>query len=324
VPGFLRPLVKTEFPDGAGANRFKGGSDGLYWVEIAFQPQPFLQTDDETSTLESGFIGDSHLIVSDPLDGETDRKHCFTIDCESLKTKYYFYCNIRGRLSHVNIKLVSKNIEESVRLARYNLEPFLSGWAARFNVPIYIFRTRVLEELTGVTQTTIFHQLYPRIRIPEAEISNKVWWYPDDTRLLDLYREALNTTSPKYQFLCYFAAIHLAFRIRKNRSAIATEKGDRSARKRERFDEADWFSNILTAKVRAEVIGKKLTAVYERLRPLRNQIAHALVDEDNDESVLISDDHIYPYLPVAKRLAERLLSNELGRPNSGTKHALEP
>lgn len=170
-----------------------------------------------------------------------------------------------------------------------------------------------MEEQTEITQITMFHQIYPRVRVPETEITNNSWWYPDDTRLLDLYREALNTTSPKYQFLCFFAVIELATRIRKKKRAVdSVDHGNHPAR--ERFDEPDWFRKILTSEVQAQVIGKKLSYVHEKiLRPLRNQIAHALVEENNDESKLMLDDCIYPYLPVAKRLAERLLLSELGQ-----------
>lgn len=313
MPGFLTPHKRTIFPEGFDTTTFKGGSVGQYWVEISFHPQPFLQSDEDNTALQSGFIGDSHLIISEPLEGTADRKYCFSVLSKNLDARYYFYCNKHGRLSHVNVQLHASTFDEAANFATTNLNPLLAGWAARFNVPIYVFRLRVLEENTQITRTTIFHQQYPRVSVPETEMLNKISWYPDDTRLMDLYREGLNTSSPKYQFLCYFAVIDLAMRLRIKRTKAAVARGELPVRERELFVQEDWFTKIVAVEVNSRVIGKKLTVVWnDVLKPIRNSVAHALLAEEDDDSALTSNDDVYPYLPVAKRLAEHLLSCEFG------------
>lgn len=137
---------------------------------------------------------------------------------------------------------------------------------------------------------------------------NRGYWVPKDTRVLDFYREALNATNPKYQFLCYFKVVELILNLRTERDSLARKQGKKVKRVRVLLLEEKWFLEHLSQDVK-KLLGKKFTTIKDNiLRPIRNKIAHALVEEDDGTE--LRDDEIFPYLPVVKLMSERLLAAE--------------
>ncbi len=111
MPGYLRPHVQTIFP-GPQDPKYTPeqnslGGRGSYWVEFTFQPSPILQSSLKAEELRTGFIGDSHLAINDPLPDGVERKHVFTVREANIDREYFMYCNSHGRLSHV--KELSQN-----------------------------------------------------------------------------------------------------------------------------------------------------------------------------------------------------------------------
>jgi hypothetical protein len=319
MPGYLRPHIQTIFPGPTDPKytpeQNASGKAGFYWVEFTFLPQPLLYHDSEGQDLRSDFVGDSHLIISEPLPTDVKHKHIFTVNATVHSASYFMYCNNHGRLSHVNFRAFAQDFDQATQAAKDDLNPFLSGWAARFNVPLYVFRIRVLEEATNVVRNIIYHQVYPLVRIM-LDNMNQAYWFPNDIRIFDFYREALNTTSPKYQFLCYYKVIELVLSLRAARVAEARKKGAVPAQYRDLLGEEAWFMPHLSPDLRIAVIGKKFTAIRDDLlRPLRNKIAHALVEEDDGSR--LDDDEVFPYLPIAKLMAERLLAAEAFEQQTG-------
>jgi hypothetical protein len=320
MPGYLRPHVQTILPGPKDpkytSERDSSGRHGSYWVEFTFQPSPILQSSLEEEELRSGFIGDSHLVISDPLPEGVNRKHVFTVNESKKDVEYFIHCNKQGRLSHVNFKSNADNFDQVLMLARRNFEPFLSGWSARFNVPLYVFRIRILEESSNIVRNILFYQLYPIVHISQEDM-NRGYRVPEDTRVLDFYREALNSTSPKYQFLCYFKVVELVLSLRAERDLMARQQGKKVNRVRDLLLEEKWFLEHLSDDLKPTILGKKFTTLKDSvLRPIRNKIAHALVEDD--DGTQLKDDEIFPYLPVAKLMAERLLAAETIEQLTGT------
>jgi hypothetical protein len=320
MPGYLRPHIQTIFP-GPTDPKYKpgqsaSGKPGSYWVEFTFLPQPLLCGNVEEQDLRSGFVGDSHIVISEPLPSDLDRKHVFTVKATANSADYFMYCNNHGRLSHVNFRSFAQGFDEATKAATDHLYPFLAGWSARFNAPLFVFRIRLLEEETNVIRNIIYHQAYPLVKITPDDL-NQSYWFPNDLRIFAFYREALNTTSPKYQFLCYFKVIELVLSLRADRVAKARKQGTVPTRYSDLLGEEDWFMPHLSPHLRTAVLGKKFTAIRDDLlRPLRNKIAHALVEEDDGSR--LDDDEVYPYLPIAKLMAERLLAAEAYEQQTGT------
>lgn len=238
MPGYLRPHIQTTFP-GPDDQRQKSdqnqeGRPGWYWVELTFQPNPILFSEAEQILLRQDYIGDSLLILSDPLPVDEDRKHIFTIKAQPDALEYFVYCNQKGRLSHINFRHHASCFAEAIRVAREKIQPFLSGWSVHFNVPLYVFRIRALEESTNVVRTIFYHQLYAPVHVSSAE-TNRLYWFPGDTRVISFYHDALNATSPSYQFLCYFKVTELVLGLRGKRAAEAKQKGNVKIRQRDVF-----------------------------------------------------------------------------------------
>jgi len=312
MPGYLRPHVQTIFPGPQDpkytSEQDPSGKLGNYWVEFTFQPSLILLSNLKEEELRSGFIGDSHLEISDILPEGVNRKHVFTVKEAKRDCEYFVYCNKYGRLSHVNFMSNADNFDQSLMLARTRFEPFLSGLSAKFNVPLNVFRIRVFEESSNIVRNTIFYQRYPVVKISQEDM-NRGYWVPEDTRVLDFYREALNSTSPKYQFLCYFKVVELVLSLRAERDSLARKQGKKVKRVRDLLLEEKWFLEHLSDDLKKTVLGKKFTTIKESvLRPIRNKIAHALVRDD--DGTRLRDDEIFPYLPVVKLMSDKLLAAE--------------
>lgn len=312
MPGYLRPHVQIVVPPPASptdsSKKDHLGNPGSYWVEFTFQLHWRLLTDDYHGDLRAGFIGDSHLVISDPIATEDDKKHVFSVRGVRSGNRYLLFCNRNGRLSHINVHLDASNFADALSLARLDLEPLLAGWFANFNVPFCIFRTRILEESSNIVHNVVYFQAYPTRRMSQEEMGQD-YWFPEDQRVLEFYRDGLSATSPKYQFLCFYKVIELILLLRTNRDREARRNGVSRSVIPETLSIEDWFRSHLTPDVTRAVEGKKYTYIRDEvLRPLRNKIAHALTEDD--DGMRVTDDEVFPYLPVAKLMAERLLRDE--------------
>ncbi|MCI5210443.1 MAG: hypothetical protein D3910_17020 [Candidatus Electrothrix sp. ATG2] len=308
----MRPYIQTTYPEKEISDhdheRKKNGSKGDYWVEFTFRKNPELSFDVDEKELRSGFIGDSLLVIHEPLSDGSDRKHVLTIKYNSLPEDFFIYCNSSGRLSHINFLCYADSFEDAIELATNRLTPFLHGWSARFNIPLFVFRIRAVEQSSGIVRSVIYHQQYPEVMISQKELT-KDYLFPEDTRILDFYREALNSTTPKSQFLCYYKVIELVLALRGRRDYKSRQNGVNIKRERDLFIEEEWFNSHLSDKIKPLVLKKKYTVIRKDvLRPIRNKIAHAFLDDD--DGYQLSDDQVFPYLPITKLMAQKLLSAE--------------
>ena len=129
--------------------------------------------------------------------------------------------------------------------------------------------------------------------------------------LASVYREALNSDSPFYQFLCFCRVVQrLTNPLRPRWRKIVREHDPRLMpryEKTERFpkdgEEAERFPD--------EVRGSKFTKVHDDLlRPRRDGVAHVFLEDSADRSsaerstdeIRFVDD-VYAYVPVAHHMA---------------------
>jgi len=307
--GYLRPHVQTIFPGSAKADY--DGETGWYWVELTFQTSPILFSEVPEGSLRGDFVGDSLIILTDPLPVDADRKRVFTIKARSVGLDYFVYCNNKGRLSHINVHCHALGFSQAIELTLAGVRPFLSGWSLRINVPISIFRIRALEDKSQVVRNILYHQLYSPVRLSESDL-NRMYEMPEDDRIVSFYHDALNATDPKYQYLCYYKVIELSYSLRAKKASEAKAQGRPFAMPKEVLPDSESFTCHLTPDVRVQVVGQKFTSVRDNiLRPLRNRIAHGFLEEDGGE--IIPDKEVYPHLPVAKYVAEQLIFHEVGR-----------
>jgi hypothetical protein len=139
----------------------------------------------------------------------------------------------------------------------------------------------------------------------------------------------LNSSSSVYEFLCFFKILEGLFarRERLNREVVA--QGGTPRRFRERlphtydesvaflnrlFPRTAWNEEIVDTVFTREVAGKRLSRIVkEKMRPLRNRVAHGVFGTNELTVDVDTELHIREvrrWLPVTRVLARYLLSEE--------------
>src|SRR5262249_28286558 len=141
-----------------------------------------------------------------------------------------------------------------------------------------------------------------------------------------LYREALNSNSPVYQFLCLFKIIEGTQARRSRLDKFVVSRGGTPRRLRDRLPAdpnlaAVWLNQIFPHKgwdpasvglvFPSETFGKRMNTVLQiHLRPLRNRVAHGILEPgeltlSTDRSLERSE--VERWLPLTKCFTRYLL-----------------
>ena len=279
--------------------------------------------------------GDSHLALCLPKDArpspnaEIGMVTLFEInkdDGSAADMKVALKPNEYGRLSKVFITLEAQNFSDAEKRAYFESSSLLSYLAFELDIPLRIAHISIKETASGHTTVGFVRQFgYKGMgNLTSRDIGGD--WSAmrivggAHTALTSVYREALNSESPFYQFLCFCRVIQRLKECLRPRWEKAIAGHDRrllpTYRKQERFpdsgEEAERFPDL--------VQGKKFNAVYDdRLRPLRNGIGHVFLEDmgDEDSPERSTDeyefvDEVYVLLPVAHHMARTMLKNDFG------------
>jgi hypothetical protein len=146
-----------------------------------------------------------------------------------------------------------------------------------------------------------------------------------------LYREAANTNSPVYEFLCLFK---VAEGIRNRRQRLAKEaasRGEKFTRPQERIpkqrDEFEpwlnaiyplrrkWDDMSLESVFVNDARGRKINDLLDKeLTDLRNDIAHTLSDTSGEVTLSVDEalhiTRVNNWLPLLKCIVRRMLKND--------------
>ena len=235
--------------------------------------------------------------------------------------------NEHGRLSKVLITLEAENFSDAEKRAHFEASSLLSYLAFELDIPLRIAHTNIKEISTGHIKFGFVRQFgYKGMgNLTSRDIGGH--WSAmrivggAHTALTSVYREALNSESPFYQFLCFCRVIQrLKERLRPRWEKAIVVRDKRllpTYKKRERFPESGEEAERFPEFVR----GKKFNAVYDdRLRPLRNGIGHVFLEDmgDEDSPERSTDeyefvDEVYVLLPVAHHMARAMLKNDFGQ-----------
>lgn len=280
--------------------------------------------------------GDSHWALTIPKDARPSsnadaRMAAFVRmvrrDGDPGGTELVLEPNREGRLSKVKVALEAESFADAEARAYYEASAFLSYVAFELDIPLRIAHTLVKETGTQSVRVGFVRQFgYKGAgNLAEDALLNRGTGLEMKGQtyeaLTSIYREALNSDSPFYQFLCFCRVIQrLKERLRPRWQKAIAEHDRRllpSYPKRERFpaseDEGtEYFPDA--------VASKKFNAVYDEcLRPLRNGIGHVFLEEMSDESSSerSTDEHefvtaVYELLPVAHHMARTMLKNDFG------------
>jgi hypothetical protein len=340
-PGYTYNTFVAGYEDGSWAGE-PGGSPGEYEAQFTLlQPGQAAEKVVAMGTTRIWAVqnekieGDSHLALTVRKDARpspnADAGLVATVQVRregAEATELVLEPNREGRLSKVKVTLEAENFSNAESKAYYEVSAFLSNLAFELDIPLRIAHTLIKEYATKSVRVGFVRQFgYKGAgNLPEHAFLDQGSGMEMKDRsyqaLTSVYREALNSESPFYQFLCFCRVIQrLKERLRPRwQKAIAAHDARLmpSYLRRERFpergtEEADYFPDA--------VAGKKFAAVYdERLRPLRNGIGHVFLEDMGDENSIerSTDEHefvyeVYELLPAAHHMARTMVENDFGQ-----------
>lgn len=261
-------------------------------------------TDAQGLSFESGVPGDSHVLFTKPETerSETDADQMVVFSSHTDATGVHLLeitgkANRDGRLGKFSVEVQAGSFPEAENIAFAAVGPFLSVLAFELDVPIRLGQLDVTQCSTHNTSMNYICP-YPDM-VPTEIVQNNA---PYVQSLLSLYREGINSNSQNYQFLCWYKVLEGINEKRGSDSAKVkkalpqglSERLEESAiEQRQRF--AEIFPVIRASGtadqnwdhiVPDEVRGWKFNRVREqKLEPLRNKIAHMLLEASGDLSL---------------------------------------
>lgn len=307
------------------------GLPGQYEVTFVLR-RPGIQLHAERHfSLASGLEGNSHIAITKPAyepPGNPDADQIrISASIGTQKLTYKGYPNKKGFLGKIVLESIdADNLLEAHYKAYRALMPALSAMSAELDQPIDIYQIDTEEKGTKITQMTL---TYP---FKELSLAGTPEAIPSAMRgYTSIYREALISNSPTYQFLCFYKIIESLRKMRARLGGSISESAREAIRTTERIPEdheacVAWLQAIypntgmawdpmsLDSIFRKESAGKKFGFIIDNiLRPLRDNIAHALLSE-SEELELSADEalhtvEIHKWLPLTKCIVRKMLKN---------------
>jgi hypothetical protein len=247
------------------------GYPGKYVVTVTLRRQG-APDNPKTVQMDQNFLeGDSHLHLPEGFRGERnaeDQPQFMGIDEVSSRgdlLEYTLIPNRWGRLEDANNK------------AYRTLLPILCDLSYRYDVPLDILQINTVERTTLTHAVQKMHD-YHEAMLPNNPFGEGIDYsaFPLYSTFVYLYREGLNSSSVAYGFLCFFKVIEGILNVRKKR----TVKGERRRYSNEKVEGA------LTEHFPEQFHNKKFGYVIDKMRPMRDRVAHAFLDREGPEKPL--------------------------------------
>jgi hypothetical protein len=177
-----------------------GGAEGTYKVSFLLCKPSRTILDDNHVVLEAEKeSGDSHLFIGGP-----NLRAEINADLPHGKFIFYGYPNKNGCLSLIEIEEVqAPDFGAALEISHSALSPVLSRLSLLLDIPLNIYRTTIKELASHSFMTSLS---IPYTNKPSVAFDN----YPPDkefSKFASLYREALNSNSSNYQYLCFYKII---------------------------------------------------------------------------------------------------------------------
>ena len=285
---------------------------------------------------ESEIEGDSNLYVGHDF----AQGHVLLLKSENKDYQVRLIANSQGRLGKLTIEaLRAQHFAHARHLALAIVSPTLSLLSTTLDIPLHISQV----DLTELSS----HAVAGAITVDYVDVGlfipGLVGMSEEFRHYASMYREALNTNSPHYQFLCLFKIIESVKSRRDRLAREAKERGEEPRRFAERFPkeadlvawletlvpptaQRDWSKTNICHTFPTEIFGRRLWQIIEdHLRPLRVRIAHGLLDT-GELGVSIDDPEasaqVHRWLPATKYAIRQILKNEF--PNEYLPDAASP
>jgi hypothetical protein len=241
----------------------------------------------------------------------------------------HFSCvvNDDGCVGRITAEQVWANDHVNAEFVAYRaLTPFLSSWSAVLDIPIMVETIQVTDPAT--------HTESLRIQRPFREMMPMGGVGPilgdEYCKFASLYREALNSSSPFYRFLCFYKLVESIYLRQQVSAAEAKLRGEEPRKRNEDVkltkeavrgivnwvypweDPHDDF--LLSQLLPDEANDKKFRSIFQIiLEPLRDSIAHALMKTGEIKSVadrLEDIEEVMKWLPLLRLWVRVLMLSE--------------
>jgi hypothetical protein len=290
----------------------------------------------ETKEYEFAFIGphrgNSHLAITKPAftpPGDAGADH-IKVYANTPYGRFEFtgFPNQGGFLGKIVSEPFDASSRDDAQKKAYGaLLPAMSDWSVHLDIPLQVEVVETTELRTGNAGIIVVAPFY---NAPFAVQGHPPEHDSEFAHYASLYREALNSNSPVYRFLCLFKIIE-GIRFRRARlgkeSAASGKHFHRPTETipSEKQDFVPWLNAIFPIRREwdemtvSEIFvdeskGKRISQlVGTDLTALRNEIAHGILR--SGELALSVDDLVHvqranKWLPLTRCIARRMLKNE--------------
>lgn len=306
------------------------GMPGKYQVTVVLCRPGRFEVGERMLNFSDRLAGDSHIAITRPavvpnvmpdaigirIRAQTDAG-AFTFDGKP-NTKGYL-----GKLASEPFD--AQNFDDALKKAYHAVAPSLSNWSAHLDVPVYVAQIDAIELRTGAASTQL---LTPPLEAAfavegEPKLESEFRYYAG------LYREALNSNSPAYRFLCFYKIIE-GLHLRRSRLAKEARASGREPQRFE-FEEVpsessalrpwlnaiyglrEWSQLTVDQVLPSDIRGRRFGQIIEsKLTPLRNEVAHGILDS-GELGMSIDDmlklERVNLWLPLTRTIARRMLKN---------------
>lgn len=335
-PGQLQQMhVMNQFPpDDPRSSAPLQGAPGLYEVVFVLKRPGFPLMGERQMSFSNGLQGDSHLGIRPPAFTPPGGQDVDRILLQSAgddgRFEFIGTANQRGFLGKITSRPIhARDRFHAEEIAFRALAPSLSEFSLQLDIPLEIAQIETKDLFTESCQVTITLPFFdvPLIVAPQSRTQ------PDFRGVASLYREALNSNSPVYQFLCLYKIIE-ALRARRKKLQRAAKAANLAppAATLEIFPSThqeirmwlealfyvrpEWSLVALDSAVPPEVRGKSFDEVIaDMLSPLRVNIAHALFEDTGRELTISYDElldtrKIAKLVPLAKCIVRRMMKSD--------------
>ena len=308
------------------------GLPGQYRVTFLFERPGYRQTKEYDFSFTGPLKGNSHLAITKPAfvpPGNTDADQ-IKIYARTPHGSFEFngFPNEKGFLGKVASEPFQANDRyDAEHRACDALVPALSNWSVHLDIPIEI---QIIETMEMRTEHVGIRVIQPFLEAPFAVEGTPPPHDSEFAHYASMYREALNSNSPVYRFLCLFKIIE-GVRIRRLRlgKELRDDRG-KCVRPMEVIPSEEpasktwlnaifpihreWDGLTLNQMFPPESKGKRLmNIVGTELMKLRDHIAHSIMR--SGELALSADDlvqvqRVNKWLPLTRCIARRMLKND--------------
>ena len=307
------------------------GQPGFYKVVLTLSRPGYPIHPEAELTGYENLQGDSHLAIAKPaysIGPDDDIKEVkLMVQTEDGPFELIGTPNKKGFLAQITADPIYATDHQNARTKVIRaLSSALSNISIQLDMPLQVYQADVINLKTHDRILSIIspHRENAMSVAPSGALSKEF------RASASLYREALNSNTPVFQFLCYFKIIEAIQErrerlIRELKAAGGTPSVPVNIVPSDPAEFVSWLSAIyhvgrdwdfitLESIFVPEARGKKINRIVEDyLRPIRVRIAHAVLD--SGELALSADEEmdvreVYKWLPLTKCIVRHLLKSD--------------